>query len=340
MLNIQQHAYPTQLMSLIAAGLTSTMVVDASGEKAAYIFRAPADGTITEVLFRTASITAADVMVRVETMDESTGFPTGTLWDTDTEVAMSFSTGLTQFWRTAVLTAGATVQRGDLLAVVVSWVAGSTAVMGLNLTQRAFPYTALFTASWAKQNAPVPMVVLNYGGDYYLPVGCSSGVTSASISTSTTPDEVGNLYTPLFTQRVIGLTALADFDGACQLTVYDSANTVLATTSIAPATRQGVNGGAVELALDTVIELEAGESYRLVFTPTSTTSVNVQAWVVDAAAGLATAPGGAEFVYTSRVDAGTWSETTTQQAMIYPIIDGIEMGGGGGGRLVNGGLAG
>jgi len=63
-------------------------IIDAAGEKVAFIFEAPKTGTIDRLLFRTLGVTSgATVDVRLETIDASNGHPSGTLWGTDTNGA-------------------------------------------------------------------------------------------------------------------------------------------------------------------------------------------------------------------------------------------------------------
>lgn len=340
MLTVHPFAYPTPLPSGNPGNLIQNRAINNTGHKVAFIIQAPEDGTITEVYWRTSTVTNPQVDVRIETVNTTTGEPTGTLWGTNTNGSYSASSTASVQWRSATLTAGAVVNKGDLFAVVIAWVSGSMGVQGSSggaLLPYTTPYLAQYTASWARPG-DVPIVILNDSGTYRVPLGAACGIVSGgvSINLNSTPDEIGNLYTPLFTQQVCGITAVVDFDGDMELVVYNAADTVLATIPLYPGVRQANTGGGGIWSLADDITLTKGQQYRLVIKPTTTTNVIVYAWDVPSAAGVAVAPGGSEFVYTSRVNGGPWTETTTRQAMVLPVINGIQAGG----LLVHGGMAG
>lgn len=129
----------------------TNMAIDAANEKAAFIFKAPKTGNIHKVHYRVVLYSSTGTLdVRLETVDAATGMPTGTLWGANTNVSDApSSTG----WRVCTLTADAAVTKGDVLALVVSQPAvspGNINVGYLSSNGTGFPYTALYTGSWAK----------------------------------------------------------------------------------------------------------------------------------------------------------------------------------------------
>ncbi|MGQ9573565.1 MAG: hypothetical protein ACUVV3_10375, partial [Dehalococcoidia bacterium] len=68
-----------RLMGLTSAYYDSTtLTVDASGEKAAFVFRVPATGTLKKVAFRTGGVTHNQtIRVSFQDVNSLTGYPDG-----------------------------------------------------------------------------------------------------------------------------------------------------------------------------------------------------------------------------------------------------------------------
>ena len=69
-------------------------VIDANDEKVAFVVLLQKAGDISTVHFRTGTVTTGDdVLVRLETVDQTTGNPTGTLWGTTTSATVTVADG-------------------------------------------------------------------------------------------------------------------------------------------------------------------------------------------------------------------------------------------------------
>src|SRR4030067_2825700 len=163
-------------------GLTSNItnqiniyVLDASGEKATTVFQIEESGNITNLGFRTATVTTGDTLkVGLYTLDAS-GDPTATAYKgmvAGTQVVASADDNT--YFNVTLGTQATSVVKGDIVALVIeynSYVAGSMVITGLGSTSTVFsgfPYGDLYTASWVKQNNTF-FATIGYTGDVYYP---------------------------------------------------------------------------------------------------------------------------------------------------------------------------
>lgn len=306
----------------------SNVLIDAAGEKAAVVLNAPATGTISKVGFRVNAVpSAGNADVRLETVDLTTGDPTGTLLGTNTNATQAISGANT--WYTTTLTAGATVTREDLFAVVIVNSTGQYNIAYQNGSwgYSGFPYVDHLTAAWAKITVGGPQLALEYNDGSYsqimniLPQPTPSLI---SLNNGSTPDEIGAKFTLPVGMRASGIYVSIDVDEAVDLVLYDAASTALATVSLDKDLRMTNTASYQARRFPTAVSLAANATYRVAVKPTTATNVGVPVTDVPSAAFMGAMPGGVDWVYTSRTDAGAWSETTTRYAPIGLIIDGID----------------
>lgn len=300
--------------------------LDASGEQYAVILQAPRSGTITEVGFQVSPTpSVGDADVRLESVDTTTGYPSGTLLGTNTNATLTISTS---GWKTATLTVGAVVTEGDLIAVVVKNVSGNWRVRYGTLAAAGFPYLAAnLSGVWSKLNGP-PRLALGYGGTYYQLSGTYSEISSVAFNSGSTPDEIGNLFTLPVGLRVRGMWAGVDFDGMTDIVLYQG-STVVASYSVDPDVRFGVSSQISIFRLNGSVVLAADTPYRLVIKPTTTTNVTLLHQDLASAALRAASILGSDWQYTSRADGGAWTETATRVALLHLLVDGIDVPSGG-----------
>lgn len=324
--------YPGGLMDAAANNLIgSSLLIDAAGEKVALIFEAPEDGDITAYTFRiAAAAVAGNVDARIETVDAATGEASGTLFATNTNATVAISTANTYY--TATLTAPATVTRGQRIAIVLANLTGSYAIATLG-EQSGFPYASHFTTVWTKQSV-MPVLNVSYGGTHYpIPWVFPGLITSFTFNSGSGFDENGVLFTAPFSARVCGVYAYVDADGDCEVVIYNSADTVLATAALDKDVRMSAAGNAHNLLLTNDVMITEGEQYRVVLKPSTTTNVALFTWTVADNAYDALFSG-SNWQQTVRGDAGAWNNTGTARPMLGLLIDGIEVGGGSGGGLI------
>lgn len=137
--------------------------IDAAGEYYGNVFPAPESGTISKIYFGVQAVySSGDVDVRIETVNDSTGLPSGTLWDTNTNDLVTVS-AIGQ--NIATLTASASVTQGDMLAVILKADVSSVpdvAFTTYNETNPSGPYAIYDTGSTGKWASTIHCIWVEY----------------------------------------------------------------------------------------------------------------------------------------------------------------------------------
>ncbi len=330
--------------ALVATGF----VIDAASEKAGHIIQAPKTGNISKVGFYVAAhTTGATLDVRLETVSGTTGMPTGTLFGTNTSgTVATTATG----WYECTLTAAAAVSKGDRIALVVaqpSTSSGNCAIGDHSWfypgQSNNFPKGANYVSSWAIQaSLRRPVIYPVYDDNTYgfipknLPITAIS--TSFTLSTSTTPDEVGNRFVLDVPTRVAGARLYMNPGGDAKdftLKIYDNSNTVVATETFDSSLFASGYGMWMDVFFDAAVDLVAG-TYRITVLPTTTSSMTIIHCTMPSATGVRSAmPGGENTYWTERTDAGAWTDTNTRFMGLTPLASGFDDGAGAGGLAAN-----
>jgi len=330
----------------------SAITLDASGEKAAAIWRATAAKAIRKVHLRLGAVTTGDTVdVRVETVDTaSTGDPTGTLWASagSANASLVVGSGDDNTWKSVTLTNDTNALAiGDVFAlVVVNGAVGNMTLSAYGDQSMVFPYSDLFAAAaWTKDDNPY-VIVPEYSDGSFEPILGYTGV-GAPINTNTfdsddTTNRRGNIFQIAFPARASGAWAWIDHDAAFSMKVYDAAGTsVLATTPVANAFQRGITTpGIVYMPFAAPVELAAGTNYRIAIVPDIASNIVTYDFDVPVAGMLDMFPGGQachRSVYTS----SAWVETTTSRSYLGVFLDqfddGTAVGGSGGNANIFGG---
>ena len=322
------------------------LLLDASGEKAALCFQPMLAGDVTKIIWCTGTVTTGNTVdVRLETM--SGADPSGSLLAANTNGSQVVGSGDDVVWFETALTSAATVTPDMLLAVVITvpastnlnirCVNNSNSGSGTGL----FPRGRHYTTSWGTTSNN-PSIFLEYSDGRRVPASGSFiphiTATTLAVSTSTTPDEVGNLFIPTIASRIAGVQVyIAQTTGTFDVILYSSANAVLA--SFSTTNTNIVSGSALRLFFSSSYDVVAGDTYRLVLKPTNTTNTSTIYYTTKDNIDLTAA--GDDYYMTERTDAGSWTETTTRVCGIFPIFGGFDDGAGpGGGMLVHPGMTG
>lgn len=330
-----------------APTFTNAATIDAASEKGGFVFRITKAGNVAKILWGVRTVTTgATVDVRLETVDATTGLPSGTLWATNTNASQVVNSTDDDVQFVTTLTATATVAVGDWVAVVISNPAASFG----NMLIRAFQdeamdsaYCCQYVSSWAKNDVGAPVVGLEYDdGSYPMHEGCwplSNAATLTTYSNSSTPDVRGLYFSLPFPTRVRGWWANIDLDGTADIKLIDSDGvTALQTVSLDPDIRVNAVSGLHSGWFGSTSTLTKDTVYRLVVEPTSTTAIGLNEMDVSAVAVWGGIHCGATFYHTSAKDptgTGSWTNTTTKRPWMGLIIDGFDDGVSAGGLAAN-----
>lgn len=333
-------------MALLAGGFAT---LDAGDEACGMVFRASKAGTINTIVYGTRAVTTgATLDVRLETVDATTGGPTGTLFGANTNGASVVASSDDNVLKTVTLTTGASVSKGDLIAVRIvnpSASPGTLVIAGEARTVYSFPYGFTLLPALAKTTA-LPTLGIGYDDGTFGQVHGTapwSAITGTTFNSGSTPDERGLYFQVPFSCRVAGTWGLLSGTGDCDLILYDSdGTTVIATASLDKDVVAGTAGNPLSLVTFAASPtLSASTNYRLVVKPTSVTNTTLYDADVGSAAQMDAFDGGQNFHYTQRTDAGAWTQTTTKRPFLGLMIDAIDTGSGGGlmmptsGRIVS-----
>jgi hypothetical protein len=327
----------------------ATARIDAEGEQVGAVVQAPKTGTISKIHVLANSIVVApgaDYDIRLETVGTSDGLPTGTLFDTNTNGALTIIAGDDDEWLPVTLTAGASVTRGDdIFAVVykapaspdtgnVGWVKYSDSSYG-------FPYACFHNATiWSKQVGS-PMVLLEYS-DGSIPriPNCFPWTQvlylSGLYSDSSWP-YTGNRFKLRQATEIAGVWFQGDMDADdVTATLYSGTATVEKTLTLKKHHSGGTGGNHTQYAgyfsssftasADTLYRLSLKNNYATASgTPLLVTrayiqpsSMTTKVWDHMPYAGLFS-----EIYLTQSQDLSSWADASDFFGMIGPIIRSI-----------------
>ena len=349
-----------------ALAYNSTLVIDATGEKMSYLGPVWFPGrtgskTINKAHFRFGAITKAggsaltaslqDISLTASTMqpDEAqdqyraiangdAGFASNTWYSTGLLTSDGTDTGTKR-----------SVVYGALLALVLEYDGGgrlgldSVVMSALNVVgtsiMNGIGGGTLKTASWATQNAG-PVIVLEFSDGTYGTILSNTGLPASAVNSHTFnldtagADEYALEVKFPFPVRIDGAyaavraaVATSDFE----VLLY-SGTTVLETTTVIANSLDAVNTvRIIEVAWPERI-LTANTLYRLAVRPTTANNILIYSFDVSNAAFLDLVPGGQAFAYSTRVDQGSWSSTTTTRRIVAGVrLSSLSDGAGGGG---------
>lgn len=342
-------AYPAPPTANFGNTLATNVTLDAAGEKFAGIMRWEHSAALTEVYFRSISAAVSGTLeIRIETVDTSTGLPTGTLVNANASGQVVVSAANTFY--SVTLTSPADVHLlgdNELFAVVLVNVSGEYVISGNHSvhTGTALPYTADYLAStWVKRVNSPPFVFETASG--FVPItGTTPGILVASlIASNTTPDEQGLVFTAPFGMRVRGIWADDRRAGPYKIILYNAADGVLQEITLAAAVT-GTTGvyGTTNYIFNDYEDIVQGDTYRVTAQPTTTTANSHGLVYTILPTGAGDAFRGANFgSWTERTNGGAWTDTSDRVPLMGLLVSGIDFPDGGAGiaRLVGAGLVG
>lgn len=341
---IQKIRCPNYYNLNLSLTITST-TLNADGEYISWIFKAPKAGNISKIGIRVTAVTAADpIVVRLETVDAATGYPSGTLIDSPANEAygtIATPAATTTYW--VSLTAAQTVTLNQLIAVkaTLTFTDGNLTIGGHYIYGfgciTGFPYMVTYLDS----AYAFIMATQNFGIEYddgsivYME-NCTPAIATGTISfgSNDSPDRRGLRFKFNVPCSISGAMVSFDCDEATNIILYDSDGvTALETISLDKDVRGSTLTQWIHVPFSQSRTLTKDAYYRIVVNPTTTTDVTLPYIdVTDDGANTAISgmPGGANFHYTTINGApeaeGGWTNTVTRIPLIQLIIDKLDDG--------------
>jgi hypothetical protein len=303
---------PAAIGTFTASSTIGTTALNDADNAVGWVFNIPRAGSITEIGFLITATggTPPAYNVGLVTLD-SNGRPTTSAYGGS---AVTGYTPTSTGWKWVTLSTPATANAGDFAAVHVY--PTGTAPSGVNFITVARNgvadmggATVQYTTSWTLSANPYtgPFAVKYSGGEIY-GLALASNVIGVDVTSVSTPDEVGIKFTLPAAMTVYGarigmggwgVTATAD------VVLYDGSNSVLATTTISDKDFADANYANVFFS---PVALSSATTYRLALKMTAASTTTVMKWTFESTAALAALPYGDACQYTSRTDAGAWTD--------------------------------
>lgn len=325
----------------------STLGMTANGNRVAFMLQVPKSGTLDTFEWRTGTVSNnPDNGLRCSFQDVNTanGLPDGTP-DQYRDITGTFSANT---WQTPGLITSdgtdlgtkRTVTKGDWIACVidfVSFVAGDNITVSI-LNERPTPYSKYAMNNGSIIATVTPVLALKYSDGTYAAfenqVYPISLLNTYAFHTASTPDERAAKFVAPFDCRVTGAMAFLAQNTDCDLVLYSSGGSTLASGTVSRFLRGSTTTAVtpVTTTFNSTVNLNAGDTYYLSVTPTATPStVTMATFTVPSTDHRAAMPSGSNWFLSTRTDGGSWSDTTTEWPLLGLMIDGLDDGAGGGG---------
>jgi len=330
------------------AGLAINDILNnAAGEAWAFSFQIPKTGTIEAVVIRAGTVTSFQNMaISLETVGTD-GLPSGSNYGSST--AGTWTGGSSNTSPEIALGTNAAATVGDLVCVRGEWssTAGDLNVQyayGASATAVRYPKVLPDTGSgFVLTTVGSPMICLKYSGsEYIVPVGCYpplSAATTISITSTSTPQEIGFWITPQVTCEVEG----GWINSRTFATSQTSSFTLYTTPSGTPASQrlavfthdqQSTIGQRNSFSFNPYT-MNASTDYVLGCLQNNTTSYQISYIDVTDVNHWGGWAGGSNLVYASRNSGGgAFTKTSTRKVLGSLLLSGVDAGGGGLAKLI------
>lgn len=336
-----------------APGNPTSFALTSVNNCAALRFIAKDTRDVKSVYLRFGTVTAAgSVEVRIETIDTSSGKPTGTLYDanatkTITPVANSWVQATFATLPTTGLTAGT-----EYAVVAICTVAGTshqlTAYMSANLSPAILltaadgstrsnlsvtAYNGIFSLVMEDDDEWAPSIA------YYSITGRSAYGTNAVGAKFVVPTGCSWNVVAVGTWQMIKSGTPA---GDARFRIWDGNNSVVSGSDVTVGKNDIAATNTLRAQYPTAVSLGAG-TYRLMLESASSANSS-NCWAIRSLAARASGliPSGAIYTGTSDITASppTWTDTATEATPLFVEIDGMSSSGGSGGLLRHPGMMG
>lgn len=333
-------------------GMAGSATLDADGEYLAWVFKIPKTGTLKKIGLHLATVAVADTInVRIETVDDTTGLPTGTLYVADATGALESPGSGNGYWVAINGSTGVSVTKGDIVAVrlQLDYVDGNLVLWHSisNLSPTAvcgFPYLATYTGGTGAKLASSSIIstgLIYSDGIVQLPGAMFfSTVAATTFANNANPNYRGLKIVMPFTARCVGAWVYADSDAASNLILYGSDGATAMQTLAFPDSdiRSSANNTLHRYLFDTPQTLNKDSIYRLIIQPTTTTSVSISTitFLDDSPYyGVDQLPLGQNAVYTTAngtpANEGSWTNDLNKRPIMGLILDALDISTGSGG---------
>ena len=339
----------------------TSLTFDSATDILAWVGTAPEALTITDVCFRTGSVTTGCVVdVRIETV--TNGRPSGTLWATTTNGANTIASTDDNVWKTATLTSSASITAGQEFAIVIRFTSGTNATftcqqaVGGNVGT-CYPLQLQDTGagSWTVLFSQFCWIVKSSGTPIHIPGLIPFGAANqTAYNSGSSPDEYALKMVFPFKARIIGAAvALSNIAAAADYRIFlwgtggaaDTESGALASTPVidGDSTGSATQDGMMVFHFSTPYTVTAGSTYYLGVRAETANSLAINSWNIDGTpptSAINASPMGANCYLSTRAwsainpgTVGAWTDDTTKVPPFRLIFDQADDGASTGGMI-------
>lgn len=330
--------------------LATNTTLTATGHYASVVFVARENMVISHVGFRTGTVsgTTPQITASIETIDGTTGIPSGSNAGGSTP-----SAGTTVSSNTYTLLAlggSATLAKGAMFAVKTALTSGTTpsvviqGVSQLTLpSQTSLPYNVNNTGTPTKSIIN-GMSLFALGSSattfYQMPGALPFNAVGTNAFNNTNSAKRGLKFSLPFNCRIIGIRFVNGQTGDFNAGIYDASGAGVGSTVTAyDGDNQASSASTTSLVyFSTALSYTAGTTYYAAIEPTSATNSNVSTFTLPSTDYLSATPAGNNGIY-SVFATSAWTDDNTKIPLLDILIDQIDNGagsGGAGGRIIGG----
>lgn len=321
--------------------------LDNTADRYALVCRPPKAGNIHKIRFYNGTVTGVSGSValdcRIETVDATNGQPSGTLFATNTNGAVTVQFDGDNSWQVATLTADAAVDEDDYIAIVINPTSFTTVTAIAIVRQNAqivVPYSTYraenLTGSYALDNEP-PSYLLEYDdGTFAWAIGTwvVNAITTTTINTGTATTRIAAKMQVPWPCRSAGAWVWVNPSADYNVVLYDpDGSTVRASiaqdANILPAATIGLH----YLRWEAPYTLAANTNYYVALEPAGVSNISGYHSTFPTVASLDGVPGG-QTHHLALFTSSAWVPTTTSKPFIGMLLDGFDDGAGSGGGLI------
>ncbi|MBI5235574.1 MAG: hypothetical protein HY886_04925 [Deltaproteobacteria bacterium] len=310
---------------------------------------------VKSVKLRWSSVSAAGtVQLRIETIDATTGKPSGTLYDANAVISFTPVAGVQTYTFATLPTTGLTIGN-EYAIVLLTTVAGTTQTLQSSATgtnYASLPVILLTAANgttrtnFAEVTDTIPIAGIVWEDNSENPSGLCPFHTQNDTAIYTTNAGAVKMVLPAQV-KIAGVFAWQRKSGTpagdLRVRVFDSSNNVVANTTVTvdkdSLLTQFTSSRRVQFLFPAVVTLAAG-TYRIVWDSASSANSS-NCWTIRTATFFSSAGVPSASRLSTCPDVGTpvWTDSTTDMAAGGFLLDDI-VAGTGGGMLVHPGMTG
>lgn len=314
-------------------GSVGSMVFDASGEYYAACIYAFEDMTISHVGLKMNAVSDSPTAdIRIETIDASTGIPSGTLWATNTNIVTG---ALDTNWTVHALTAPASISKGQWVAIKVLYNSGTSFQVAAcaDFLDTRFNYSVLNTGTPSRNSGLAAVMSIGSSSTNMYRTGApllpyvSGGAANVTNSNGA---RHGNRFQVPFACEIHGIVGWAPGQD-CDLAIYDDAGSPISGAS--GSFDASVSAGKAVVVFSTPFVPALNTWYRMAVIPTTGSNTAIRAFGAPSTDLLSAALGEGKFRRTDYTTSGGWSDANEAGVSFMDLIirrldDGVSAGGG------------